>query len=141
MKRNTKKFTSVLGIALLFTSTPLVRAAEVSADEARKIAEDAYVYGYPLVTMDMTRRIMTNVREPEGSRAPMGQFVRMREYPTAAFHDVVAPNADTLYTTAWVDVGKEPWVVSIPDAQGRYFLFPMLDGWTTVFQVPGKRTG
>ena len=70
----------------------------------------------------------------------MGQFVRMREYPTAQFRDVTAPNADTLYTTAWFDVSKEPWVVSIPDMKGRYFLLPMLDGWTDVFQVPGKRT-
>ncbi len=139
MKKNPNSFISVFGIALLLTSAPLIRA-EVSADEARQIAEDAYIYGYPLVSMEMTRRVMTNVREPEGTRVPMGQFMRMKEYPTAAFHDVVAPNADTLYTTAWVDVGKEPWVVSIPNSNGRYYLFPMLDGWTTVFQVPGKRT-
>ena len=70
----------------------------------------------------------------------MGQLMRMREYPTAAFRDVTAPNADTLYTTAWFDVSKEPWIVSVPDMKGRYFLLPMLDGWTDVFQVPGKRT-
>jgi hypothetical protein len=64
----------------------------------------------------------------------------MREYPNASFRDVTAPNADTLYTTAFFDVGKEPWVLSIPDMKGRYFLMPMLDGWTNVFQVPGKRT-
>ena len=103
-------------------------------------AVEAYIYGYPLVTMEMTRRVMTNVREPEGSRAPMGQFVRMRSYPDAKYRDVTAPNADTLYTTAWVDVGQEPWILSLPAAQDRYYLFPMLDGWTDVFQVPGKRT-
>jgi hypothetical protein len=48
--------------------------------------------------MEQTRRVMTNVAAPEGTRAPMGHFVRMREYPTAAFRDVTAPNADTLYT-------------------------------------------
>jgi hypothetical protein len=104
------------------------------------LASDAYIYGYPLVTMEMTRRVMTNVAKPEGTRAPMGQFVKARSYPDASFRDVTAPNADTLYTTAWIDVGKEPWVLSIPDMKDRYFLFPMLDGWTTVFQVPGKRT-
>ena len=70
----------------------------------------------------------------------MGQIIKLREYPDASFRDVTAPNADTLYTTAFFDVGKEPWVLSIPDMKGRYFLLPMLDGWTTVFQVPGKRT-
>jgi hypothetical protein len=117
------------------------KAAEAAAKEAEAfaLAAEAYVYGYPLVTMEMTRRIMTNVEKPEGTRAPMGQFVRMREYPTAAFRDVTAPNADTLYTTAWFDVSKEPWIVSVPDMKGRYFLLPMLDGWTDVFQDPGKR--
>ena len=103
-------------------------------------ATDAYIFGYPLVTMEMTRRVMTNIAKPEGTRAPMGQFVKARSYPDASFRDVTAPNADTLYTTAWIDVGKEPWVLGIPDMKDRYFLFPMLDGWTTVFQVPGKRT-
>ena len=104
------------------------------------LATDAYIFGYPLVTMEMTRRIFTNVPKPEGTRAPMGQIIRLREYPNASFRDVTAPNADTLYTTGFFDVGKEPWVVSIPDMKGRYCLFPLLDGWTTVFQVPGKRT-
>ncbi len=103
-------------------------------------ATDAYIYGYPLVTMEMTRRVMTNVATAEGARAPMGQLIKMRQYPDATFRDVTAPNADTLYTAAWIDVGAEPWVFSIPDLKGRYALFPLLDGWTSVFQVPGKRT-
>lgn len=104
------------------------------------LALDAYVFGYPLVTMEMTRRIITNVAEQEGSRGPMGQIIKARSYPNAAFRDITAPNADTLYTNAFFDVGNEPWVLSIPDMKGRYFLMPMLDGWTTVFQAPGKRT-
>ncbi|TCR67170.1 DUF1254 domain-containing protein [Bosea sp. BK604] len=104
------------------------------------LATEAYIYGYPLVTMEMTRRILTNVAEPVGTKAPMGQIIKLRHYPDASFRDVTAPNADTLYTTSFFDVGKEPWVLSIPDMQGRYFLMPMLDGWTNVFQVPGKRT-
>ena len=90
--------------------------------------------------MEMTRRRSTNVEKPEGDRAPMGQFAKLRTYPDASFKTVTAPNADTLYTVVWLDVSKEPWVVSIPDLKGRYALFPMLSGWTDVFQVPGKRT-
>lgn len=104
------------------------------------LATDAYIYGYPLVTMEMTRRVITNVATPEGTRAPMGQIIKLRHYPDATFRAVTAPNADTLYTTAFFDVGKEPWVLSLPDMKDRYYLMPMLDGWTTVFQVPGKRT-
>jgi hypothetical protein len=108
--------------------------------EAREVAIDAYIYAYPLVTMEITRRVMTNVEKPEGSKAPMGQFARLRSYPAVDDHSVTAPNADTLYTLTWLDVSKEPWILSIPDMKDRYFLFPMLDGWTNVFQVPGKRT-
>jgi hypothetical protein len=104
------------------------------------LASEAYVYGYPLVTMEMTRRIMTNVAAPAGTRGPMGQWIKARQYPDASFRDVTAPNADTLYTIIWLDLGNEPWIISLPDMKGRYALFPMLDGWTTVFQVPGKRT-
>ena len=118
------------------------KAVEAAAKEAeaRAIAIESYVYAYPLVTMEMTRRVMTNVEAPQGSRAPMGHFVRMRSYPDASYRDVTAPNADTLYTTTWIDVSKEPWILSLPDMKDRYALFPMLDGFTNVFQVPGKRT-
>lgn len=136
MRRILIAATITLALAAGATSAP----GALSPADAKRLAIDAYVYGYPLVTMEMTRRVMTNVAQPEGSRAPMGHVLRMREYPTAAFRDVTAPNADTLYTTAWIDVGTEPWVLSLPDAAGRYYLFPMLDGWTEVFQVPGKRT-
>jgi hypothetical protein len=64
----------------------------------------------------------------------------LRHYPTAAFRDVTAPNADTLYSAAWLDLSREPYILSIPDAHGRYYLLPMLDAWTTVFQDPGTRT-
>jgi hypothetical protein len=120
----------------------VAKAAEAAAREAESLAlaTEAYVYAYPLITMEMTRRVMTNVEKPEGTRAPMGQFVRARTYPNASFRDVTAPNADTLYTTTWLDVTQEPWILNLPDMKGRYFLFSMLDGWTNVFQVPGKRT-
>jgi len=108
--------------------------------QAVPLGVEAYIYGYPLVTMEYTRRGLTNVEKPSGSRAPMGQLVLMRQYPAVDDHLVTAPNADTLYTTGFIDVGKEPWVLSLPNANDRYFLFPMLDGWTDVFQVPGKRT-
>lgn len=117
-----------------------IAGATLTAAEATELGTDAYVFGYPLVTMEMTRRVITNVEKPEGMRAPMGHLIRMREYPTAKFRAVTAPNADTLYTTAFVDVGEEPWVLSLPDAADRYYLMPMLDAWTTVFEVPGKRT-
>jgi hypothetical protein len=116
------------------------QAAGVSAEEATSIATEAYIYGYPLVTVEMTRRVATNTVRPVGLHGPMGQFASAREYPTAAFKDVTAPNADTLYSSAFLDLSKEPYILSLPDEKGRYYLMPMLSAWTDVFQVPGKRT-
>lgn len=98
------------------------------------------MYAYPLVIMNTTRSVMTNVAAPRGSLAPMNRLVLMRAYPTAAFKDVVSPNADTLYVSGWMDLGKEPLVLGLPAMGKRYALFPMMDAWTNIFQSPGKRT-
>jgi hypothetical protein len=120
---------------------PQARAqTSVSPAEARAIAEDVYIYGYPLVTLEMTRRVTTNTTAPVGLRAPMGQFAHAREYPAITYRDIPGANADTLYSSAWLDLAKEPYVLKIPDAEGRYFMIPMLDGWSDVFQAPGTRT-
>ncbi len=127
--------------ALVLAASPRGGGAEpLSEGEAREIGVETYIYGYPLVTMEMTRRVMTNTAAPENQHAPMGQFYHARTYPDASFRDVTAPNADTLYSTAWLDLAKEPYVLSLPDMKGRYFLMPMLDAWTSVFADPGKRT-
>jgi hypothetical protein len=121
-------------------SKPGPEAKAPGLEEAVSTATDAYIYGYPLVTMDMTRKQLTNVSAPDAAHAPMGQLLKLRAYPAVDNHAVTAPNADTLYTMAWLDVSSEPWIFSIPDMGDRYYLMPMLDGWTDVFQVPGKRT-
>jgi hypothetical protein len=120
--------------------TAAAKGQSVGLEEAVSTATDAYIYGYQLVTMDMTRKQMTNVAVANSGHAPMGQLVKMRTYPAVDYHAVTAPNADTLYTTAWLDVSREPWILTVPDMGNRYYLLPMLSGWTEVFQVPGKRT-
>jgi hypothetical protein len=113
---------------------------DVKQHEAKDNGIEAYIYAYPLVTMEMTRRVLTNFDAPTQKGSPMGQFTRLRTYPAVDDHQVTAPNADTLYTMLWIDVTKEPWIISSPDMKGRYFLLPILNGWTTVFADPGKRT-
>jgi len=129
----------LIGVLTAVAFSPRAHA-QLTDDEATRIGVEAYIYGYPLVTMEKTRQVMTNVAETTGFRAPMEHIVLMRHYPDAKFRDVTAPNADTLYSTAWIDVSKEPYVLSLPDEGDRFFLMPLLSGWTDVFAVPGKRT-
>jgi hypothetical protein len=113
----------------------------VTEQELQDIATEAYVYVYPLVTMDVTRKVMTNVATDEGlGRGPANSFHHVRTFPTLDMKDVVRPNFDTLYSIAWLDLTQGPLLINTPDTQGRYYLMPMLDMWTDVFAVPGKRT-
>ena len=116
----------------------------VSAQDVEEIAIEAYLYAYPLVLMDVTRRVLTNIDKPVlGSarpQAPINQFAHLSDFPDAAFTEVVRPNADTFYSSLWFDVADEPLVISVPDSQGRYYLLPMLDLWSDVFASPGTRT-
>jgi hypothetical protein len=112
-----------------------------SEHEAYEIGVEAYVYFYPLVITDVTRRQLTNVEAGKMvGRGPMNTFSHFRAYPSASLREVVRFNFDTLYSFGWLDLTKEPVVVSAPDTDGRYYLLPILDMWTDVFAVPGART-
>jgi hypothetical protein len=116
-------------------------APTLTQDQARAIAVDAYVYFYSLLSMDVTRKQFTNIEAgKEFGKGPMNMFVNVPAYPPADFKGVVRSNFDTLYSIAWLDLTREPLVVSAPDTTGRYYLLPMLDMWTDVFASPGSRT-
>src|ERR1700690_3053773 len=112
----------------------------LKADEAHAIAVNAYIYFYPLILMDLTRKQSTNILMPEFGKGPMNTFVNVPAYPPADFKGVVRSNFDTLYSSAYLDLTREPVVVSAPDTNGRYYLLPMLDMWSDVFASPGWRT-
>ena len=133
---------SLISSPTVFGGLPSAAMAQgITEAEAQAIATDAYIYFYSLVTMDVTRRQFTNI-EPgkELGKGPMNMFNNVPEYPPANFKGVVRPNFDTLYSVAYLDMTKEPVVVSVPDTNGRYYLLPMLDMWSDVFASPGWRT-
>jgi hypothetical protein len=106
-----------------------------------KLAAEAWLYGYPLVTAAMTRDAMTAVpsRDDARRKAPLNQFCYMRSTPDASFTEVVSPNADTLYSSAWLDLSDQPLVLTLPAFGERFWMVPILDAWSNVFAVVGRR--
>jgi hypothetical protein len=143
MNRSTIALTLSLLIGPALTPTAMAQSASpaITEEAAHAIGVDAYLYLYPLVTMDLTRKQFTNI-EPgkEFGKGPMNMFINVPAYPPADLKVVVRANFDTLYSLAWLDLTKEPLVVSAPDTDGRFYLLPMLDMWTDVFASPGWRT-
>lgn len=138
---------AIAALGLVFLALAAVQpvaaqqATRIGEEEAHSIGVQAYLYFYSLVTMDVTRKQMTNVQPDKGVLGgPMNMFVNVPAFPTADLRVVVRPNFDTLYSSAWLDLTKEPVIVSVPDTAGRYYLIPMMDMWTDVFASPGWRT-
>lgn len=116
-------------------------ATAMAADEAYRAALDAYLYFYPLVTMDLTRRQATHTAAGQApGRGPINTFTHSRTLPDADYKDVVRPSFDMLPSTAWLDLSEGPIVISVPDTKGRYYALSLVDMWTDVFAVIGKRT-
>lgn len=136
-------FAAAISFAFSLLATDAYAQAQppLTTEQIQDIATSAYIYFYPLVTMDITRRQTTNL--PAGKVpgfGPMNAFSNIPTYPPADLKAVVRPNFDTLYSSGWLDLTKEPVVVSVPDTNGRYYLLPMLDMWSDVFASPGWRT-
>ncbi len=111
------------------------------SNDLRTLSHEAYLYLYPLVTMDLTRRQGTNVEA--GVRpgfGPPNTFHHLRAFPPADFRAVVRPNFDTLYANLWLDLTDGPVLLHVPDTDDRYYMLPLLDMWTDVFATIGKRT-
>jgi hypothetical protein len=110
-------------------------------EEAQSIAREAYIYFYPLVLMDVSRKRFTNIESNKMfGRGPMNTFSHARTFPPATFQGATHVNFDTLYSVGWLDLTEEPVVISVPDTQGRYYLLQLLDMWTDSFAGVGKRT-
>ncbi len=111
-----------------------VQAGVVPAKEdVYRIGLQAYIYGYPLVLVEKTRQGFIQ-------RFPMNHFNHAVAFPPPTARQVVRPNIDTLYSSAWVDLSHEPIILSVPDTGGRYYLVQIMDAWTETIAVPGKRT-
>jgi hypothetical protein len=103
--------------------------AQKNSSDLREIAERAYVFAYPLVLIETTR-----------AGQPTNIFTHVPQFPRPDTRKVVRPNADTLYTMAWIDLSEEPILIYVPDSGGRFYLLQFMDAWSETFANPGKRT-
>ena len=116
-------------IAVSLFAGSMMNAQSPTSAEVQEIAARAYIYAYPLVLLQATTSIM-----------PPNHLVHVAAFPDASFRLIVRPNADTLYTNAWIDVSREPMLLHVPDSAGRFYLLQFMDAWTETFADPGKRT-
>lgn len=116
-------------IAVSLFAGSMMNAQSPTSAEVQEIAERAYIYAYPLVLLQATTSIM-----------PTNHLVHVAAFPDASFRLIVRPNADTLYTNAWIDVSREPMLLHVPDSASRFYLLQFMDAWTETFADPGKRT-
>ena len=115
---------------------------DVRGKVAYLLGLEAYVYGYPMVLMDVTREVLTAAPAPnsEGTAAPINQLAKMPHYASPYFTNVVRISLNSLWTTGWLDLDQEPIVVSVPDTKDRYYVISVMNMWTDVFASIGKRT-
>lgn len=119
---------------ILIVAVLLLALAAWFSAQAALLRAQAWLFGYPLVIMDVTREHAQRTIGPEN------QLRRVRRFPDARFQDVVRPNVDTLYTTAFIRTSQGPWVFEMAANPTRYELMPFMDAWTNVFASPGTRT-
>jgi hypothetical protein len=112
----------------------------VDNTKAASLAQEAFLFGVPLVLIDIQAGFGSHVTEPTGLRAPVNQFGHSREFVDASDRTVVGFNVDNLYSFAFLDLSEEPVVMSVPEMGDRYWIMQVIDAWNGVPGAPGKRT-
>jgi len=118
-----------------------IKMAQLSTSQTPEgIATLAYIWGFPLVTMERQFNFVTSPNVPPGiGRGPANSVSCAKELANASFTDVVTPNSDTLYCQSQFDLGKEPVVVVVPPISDRYYSFEFLDAYTNDYAYLGQR--
>lgn len=143
MKMTRRDFLNISTAAAVVCAATLLPVEKAAAAQqtltAQSLLEQAYLYAFPLVLMDATRKVSTNTETPNSTRAPINQFIHAEKLADAASRAVVTPNVDTIYTQAFLDVGAEPMLYGVPQTD-RFFNVQVLDAWTNtaaVLEAPG----
>ena len=131
---------------------PVAKPDDISNKELKDLPEDAReeaarllgmevcIFGYPLVLMDVTRAVMTAAAKSGEYSAPVGQFTRMLKFADPDFKNILRLSRDGLWSTAFIDLGGEPFILTIPAITGRHYIAQGLNMWSDNFMSLGPRT-
>ena len=137
----TKTLICALLGALALTLNTAFAADALSAAEARAIAKEAYIYGYPLVDSYRIMHAYFVERENPEYKAPWNQLRNFSRVFTPEDKAVQTPNSDTPYSFLGMDLRAEPIVLTVPPTEkARYFSIQLIDGYTFNFDYIGSRT-
>ena len=102
------------------------------SDEASAIAQDAYIWGFPLV---QTRWYFDLARQ---KNVAVNRFYG-KQHLSQPSDKAIGPNIDTLYGFAWLDLAKEPQILRVPDTNDRYYCIQLIDAYANSFTYVGRR--
>ena len=135
--RLNKAVLSILAAILCVTASPA--SAQVTAAEAQKIAESAYLYGLQQVIFTGQRYTYTQDSSKDNqSYVGVNRFYNVRKKITPDF-PVVTPNATTLYGTSFLDMQKEPVIIEMPAITDRYFSLQIMDQYGIFYLMAGNQ--
>jgi hypothetical protein len=110
--------TCMLGVMFIASCHKAEQAEQgISEEVAYLRGIESWVYGYPIVLMDVTRQVLTAAPAPNaaGTAAPMDQFAKMPHYVSPDVKQVVRISLNSLWCTGWMDLGQDAVVLSVPD--------------------------
>jgi hypothetical protein len=114
---------------------------DLRTDQARAIAHEAFIYGFPLV--EGYKTLYKQALDASGAnfKAPFNQIGHSRSVATPADTWVVTPNSDTPYSYCWADLRAEPVLLTLPAIEaGRYYSVQLVDLQTFNFAYLGTRS-
>jgi hypothetical protein len=128
-----------LAISAGFAGASSASATQEEYDNGYELGTDAYLYGLPIVTTNKTFLNQSSTNVPNGRGfGPVNRFNPVRTFTTPSDRSVVAPNLDTLYSIAWLNLSKQPMIIHVPKIKNRYFVIPLLDPYTEDFKNFGS---
>ncbi len=111
---------------------------KLTADDARAIAKEAYIFNYPLVMYYRTMYLQAIDPHSKSYSGGFGEWLHLGT-SSPKDTDIVSPNNDTPYSYAWVDLRAEPWVLTLPKIEeNRFYTSQWDDLWGFVLDNPGS---